>query len=424
MATLHRSHKIRLNPTQAQEAHFLQACGVARFAYNWALAEWQRQYEAHKLDANLAKPSEGALRRQLNSIKREQFPWMLEVTKCAPQEAIIQLGVAYKNWFASLSGKRKGPKVQAPKFKKKGVAKDAFKIHGGSVSIEDSRIRIPLLGWVRMREPLRFSGKPVSVTISRTANAWFAAITVETEEAPDRCESQASVGVDLGLKTLATCSDGSVFLGPKALGQLMSRLKRLSRAHSRKVKGSANRKKSAAKLAKLHMRIANVRNDALHKLTSTLTTSYGWIAIEDLNVKGMMANRRLARHIADASFGEFRRQLQYKAELRQVQLATVNRFFPSSKTCSACGLINQELMLKDREWTCECGAHHDRDLNAAKNILAKSVSDAAIKQEPSAGEVEVACGENGSGSKRKPRVKPVSMKQEVKHKLAGRPSYD
>ncbi|MCC5611148.1 transposase, partial [Nostoc sp. CHAB 5834] len=350
-----RAPKIRLDPNLAQANHFARACGTARFAWNWALSEWQRHYEAHLADPSFPKPSEGALRRQLNAIKREQFPWMLEVTKCAPQEAIRALGVAYKNWWASLSGKRKGPKVKAPTVKRKGQ-RDSFKFDE-KFAVDGCRVRIPNLGWVRMREPLRFSGSLKGATVSRTAHAWFISILVETEDVPLPSKSQAAVGVDLGVSALAVLSTGKPEEGPKALRILLGRLKRLSRAHSRKVKGSANRRKSAQALARLHWRISCVRNDALHKLSHRLTRDYAWIAIEDLNVKGMMANRHLSLSLADASFGELRRQLTYKAAQRGVHLAVVDRWYPSSKSCSACGAVNEALTLGTRVWVCTaCGA--------------------------------------------------------------------
>lgn len=368
-----RAHKIRLNPNAEQARHLAQACGVARFAWNWALAEWQRQYAASQADPSLPRPNEAALRRQLNAIKREQFPWMLEVTKSAPQEAIRALGTAYRNWFASLSGKRKGPKVRAPAFKKK-FQHDRFKF-SDNFCVDGCRIRIPNLGWVRMREPLRFKGALKGATVSRTADAWFVSVLVETEETPERCESQAAVGVDFGLTHLAVFSDGSPPVpAPRALGTLLQRLRRRSRAHSRKKKGSANRRKSARALARLHWRISCVRSNALHQLSHRLTRDCGWIALEDLNVKGMLGNRRLARHIADAGWGELRRQLTYKAQQRGVQLRLVDRWYPSSKTCSACEAVNGELTLGQRRWTCvACGAEHDRDVNAAKNILRQSL---------------------------------------------------
>ncbi len=415
-----RSHKIRLVPNEAQEIYFAKACGTARFAWNWALAEWNRQYEAHKVDPSLPKPSEGALRRHLNAVKREQFPWMAEVTKCAVQESIIALGHAFKNWFDSMSGKRSGPRMGRPDFKKKGRCRDAFKIHGNVIAIDGCRIRIPLLGWVRMREPVRFEGSIQTCTVSRVAGAWHVSLTIETQDVPECTKNQGAVGVDLGITSLAVTSAGVKVEGPKALAVLLARLRRLSRAHSRKVKGSGNRRKSAQALARLHWRISNVRGDALQKLSHQLTSQNTWVAVEDLNVKGMLANEKLARHIADAGWGELRRQLAYKAQQRGVTLAVVDRFFPSSKTCSECGAVNAGLTLSDRRWTCFCGGEHDRDVNAARNLLKRSIADAtqmaiaATEKQAAGGGPVAACGEEGSGRGRKTAVKPASAKQEVK----------
>lgn len=391
------AHKIALDPNNAQATYFARACGVARFAYNWALAEWQRQYEAWKQDNSLPKPTEAALRRQLNAIKREQFPWMLEVTKCAPQMAIIQLGQAFQNFFAG--------RARYPQFRKKGVH-DRFTLTNDQFSIDGSRIRIPNLGWVRMRESLRFNGKIMSATISRVADRWFVSITVQTEDLSHlpKAENQGAVGVDLGVSALATLSTGEPPIpGPKPHKALLDRLRRLSRSLSRKQKGSANRKKAKAKLARLHARIANIRQDALHKLTTDLTRRFHTIGIEDLNVRGMMRNRHLARSIADMGFFEFRRQLEYKAAMRGGQVVVADRWFPSSKICSCCGHKQEELSLSVRSWTCPvCGSTHDRDLNAAINLKNMAVSSTVT-----------ACGEEGSGQRRKTQAKPASTKQEV-----------
>ena len=395
-----RSHKIRLVPNEAQAVYFAKACGTARFAWNWALAEWARQYEAHRADPAAPRPSEGALRRQLNAAKRQEFPWMLEVTKCAPQEAIIALGVAFRNWFDSLSGRRAGPRMGRPDFKRKGKCRDAFKVHGNLVEVDGCRIRIPLLGWVRMRESLRFAGEIKSCTVSRVAGAWHVSLTVETSDVPARTENQGAIGVDLGISWLAVTSSGEKVPGPKALGLLLGRLRRLSRAHSRKVKGSANRRKSVGRLARLHWRISNVRGDALHKLSDRLTRENSWLAVEDLGVKGMLGNRSLARHIADAGWGELRRQLEYKAQQRGATVAAVDRFFPSSKTCSECAHVHEGLTLADRQWPCPaCGVVHDRDVNAARNLLKRSIADAiaASEQHSAGGGPVAACGEVGSG---------------------------
>ncbi|WP_297396616.1 RNA-guided endonuclease TnpB family protein [Acidiferrobacter sp.] len=405
------AHKIALDPNNTQATYFARAAGTARFAYNWALDEWQRQYDAWKQDNSLPKPSQAALRRQLNALKRERFPWMLEVTKNAPQMAIIQLGEAFKNFWAG--------RAKFPKFRKKGVD-DRFTLTNDQFRVEGPRIRIPNLGWVRMRESLRFTGKILSATISRVANRWFVSITVDTEEAPKRrAENQGAVGVDLGVSVLATLSTGEKAVGPKAHKALLKRLKRLSRSLSRKQKGSRNRAKAKMRLATLHARIANIRNDALHKLTSDLTRRFHTVAIEDLHVRGMMKNHRLARSIADMSFFEFRRQREYKAEQRGGVVVVADRWFPSSKTCSACGSVQEKMSLSVRHWIClDCGASHDRDVNAARNLLAHGL--AALSRPTASSAGCEACGpamrpamEEGAGSGRKTGVKPASAKQEV-----------
>ncbi len=391
------AHKIALDPNNVQATYLAKAAGTARFAYNWALAAWQKQYDAWKVDNNLPKPSQAALRRELNAIKREQFPWMLEVTKNAPQMAIIQLGEAFKNFFAG--------RARYPQFRKKGV-NDRFSLTNDQFSIDSSRIRIPHLGWVRMRESLRFAGKIMSATISRVAGRWFVSITVDTQGLSHlpKAENQGAVGVDLGVSELATLSTGeSPVTGPKAHTALLKRLQRLSRSLSRKKKGSQNRKKAKAKTAKLHARISNIRKDALHQLTTDLTRRFHTVGIEDLNVQGMLGNHHLARCISDMSFFEFRRQLEYKAEMRGGMVVVADRWFASSKLCSVCGRKNEALRLSVREWAChECGTHHDRDLNAAINLKNYAVSSTVS-----------ACGEEGADPRRKTLVKPASVKQEV-----------
>ena len=261
-----------------------------------------------------------------------------------------------------------------------------------------------------MREELRFRGDLVSAVVSRTADKWsasarsaaarprrspqgeggFVSLTVELEDKPERCENQAAVGVDLGVRrlaSLATLWGEETFEGPKPLRRELRKLRRLCRQLSRKRKGSKNREKARVKLARLHYRISCVRQDSLHKLTTYLTKNYGWIGIEDLNVKGMLANRRLARAIADMGFHEFRRQLEYKAALRGNHVAVADRWFASSKMCSGCGAIQESLSLGERQFQCAtCGLEKDRDLNAAKNLL-RTVSSTGPQ----------ACGEERSG---------------------------
>lgn len=393
------AHKIALDPNNIQATYFARAAGTARFAYNWALDEWQKQYDACKTDSTLPKPSQMALRRKLNASKGERFPWMLEVTKCAPQMAIIQLGTAFKNFFAG--------RAKYPKFRKKGVH-DRFSLSNDQFSVDGSRIRIPNLGWVRMREALRFTGKIMSATVSRVADRWFVSITVETDELHlPKAENQGAVGVDLGVSTLATLSTGEKIEGPKAHKALLSRLQRLSRSLSRKVKGSQNRKKAKARLSRLHARIGNIRKDALHQLTTGITRRFNTISIEDLNVRGMVKNRHLSRAVSDMSFFEFRRQLDYKTAHRGGLVFVADRWYPSSKTCSGCGHKLEALSLSVRQWTCpECGTIHDRDVNAAINLKNLAVSSTVS-----------ACGEEGSGCGRKTGAKPASVKQESSSKV-------
>lgn len=249
-----RAHKIELKINNKQATYFARAAGAARKAYNWALNEWERQYKEG------GKPTEVALRRQLNSIKRIEFPWMLEVTKNAPQMAIIQLGEAFKNFFAK--------RANYPTFRRKWID-DRFTLSNDQFKINGLCIRIPHLGWVRMRESLRYVGKILSATISRCANKWFVSITVETQQAKTSSanETQVAVGVDIGINHFATLSTGEKIAGPKPHRALLNRLKRLSKSLSRKQKGSNNRKKAKIKLSRLHYRVANVRRDALHQLT-------------------------------------------------------------------------------------------------------------------------------------------------------------
>ena len=256
-----------------------------------------------------------------------------------------------------------------------------------------------------MRETLRFKAKILSATVSRVADRWFVSLAVDTQDTSHlpKAENQGAVGVDLGVKALATLSTGETIPGPKAHKALLVRLQRLSRSASRKVKGSSNRRKARAKLARLHARIAAIRSDALHKLTTGLTRRFHTIGIEDLNVRGMVKNSHLARSVADMGFFEFRRQLEYKTAMRGGEVVVANRWFASSKTCSDCGHKLNDLPLSVREWTCPaCGTDHDRDVNAARNLQNMAVSSTVA-----------ACGEEGSGLRRKTKTKPASMKQEV-----------
>lgn len=376
-----RGHIIELTPNNTQATHFKKACGVARFAYNWALAEWQKQYEADKNyrdecqakgitidETKLHKPSQGKLRKQLNAIKREKYPFMLEVTKCSPQLAIMQLGDAFKRFFKGES--------KYPQFRKKGV-NDRFSLSNDQLKLKLKKdkpfIQIPNLGLVRMREKLRFDGKILSAKVFTKGGKWFVSIAVELSETTKPLpKTGKSVGLDLGITDLATLSDGTKIKALKPLKHKLKKLQRLSKSLSRKQKGSKNREKAKTKLSRLHDKISCIRKDFTHKLTTQLVKSYDMICIENLNVKGMVKNRKLARSIHDLGFYEFKRQLIYKANQWGKTVKELDRFYPSSKTCSNCGFImaKENLILAVRHWICpSCHANHDRDINASINIL-------------------------------------------------------
>ena len=348
------THKIRLYPTIKQTILLSKSCGVSRFTYNWALAKWNELYEAGE------KPSSLSLAKQFNAIKREEFPWITEVTKCAPERAFANLGNAFISFFKTKKG--------YPKFKKKGK-KDSYYVSNDRIIFDNYKIRLPKIGWVRLAEKLRFNGKIMSGVVSRTADKWFISVAVEMpDKIFNQVENQDSIGVDLGIKELAVCSNGTVFPTIKPLRKRLKKLRRLSKSLSRKVKGSNNRKKAKTKLSSFHYKISCLRKDYLDKITTYLSRNFKYISIEDLNVSGLMKNKKLSRAISDIGWSKFRRQLEYKTKLYGSNLITIDRFFPSSKMCSECGQIKDSLSLSERTFSCECGLEIDRDLNAAINI--------------------------------------------------------
>ncbi|MFC6203601.1 RNA-guided endonuclease InsQ/TnpB family protein [Psychrobacter urativorans] len=312
----------------------------------------------------LNKPSQAKLRRELNAIKRELFPYMLEVTKCAPQLAIMQLGDAYNNFFKGLA--------KYPTARKKGHD-DRFSLSNDQFAIKGKSIRIPSLGWVRIKELLRFDGKIMLATISKRGGKWFVSMAVEMQEvALPAKKTGKSVGIDLGITDLLVLSDGTKIKAPKPLGRYLRKLRTLNKNLNRTKKGSKNREKAKTKLSRLHYKIRCIRQDSLHQITTKLVKEFDVIAIEDLNVKGMVKNRRLSRAISDLGFFEFERQLIYKTDEQGKTVKSVGRLYPSSKTCSNYNHIlgKDELTLKMRDWICPvCQVSHNRDLNASINIL-------------------------------------------------------
>lgn len=383
------AHKIRLAPTPAQEAYFRRACGTARYTWNHALAEWKRRYEAGE------KPNARALKAAFNVERREKLPWSYEVHRDCTSQPFADLDVAFRAFFEK--------RARYPRFKKLGKTKDAFYVSNDKLNLDGAAVRIPVLGWVKMHEELRFDGKVMSARVSRTADHWFIAIQVDVGDLHKPRIADGTVGVDLGVKALAVVSTGEVIDGPKALRRSMRRLRCLGRAHSRKVKNSSNRAKSAMRLARCHERVTNARRDATHKLTTRLCRENAVVVIEDLNVAGMVKNHCLARSVSDASFGEVRRQMTYKSIIYGTRLVVASRWFPSSKTCSSCGAVKTKLSLGEREYVCDlCGVVVDRDLNAALNLqmLGRASPD-------------VMPVDGSALARRCRRVQPARMKQEL-----------
>jgi putative transposase len=372
-----RGYKTELDLTNEQVTACLKHAGCARKAYNWGLA---RKQEARAKGEPM--PDARALHRELNALKATEFPYMYECSKCAPQEALIDLDHAFKHFFRKVNLKKQGKwrgKCGYPKFKsrKKGIG--GFRLTG-AIHVFDKSIQLPRLGSLRLKEKLYLpkNAKIGSATITEQAGRWYVSICVHEEVAEPEPAIGPVIGVDLGVKTLATVSDGREFANPKALRKRLKKLQRLSRWHSRKQKGSANRKKSQRRLARIHARIAHVRQDALHKATAGLVAKNkpsdqrpAVIVIEDLNVSGMLKNRHLSRAIADVGLYEWRRQIEYKARDAGCRVLVVSRWEPSSQTCSGCGWRHPNLTLADRVFICqECGLTIGRDLNAAQNLAA------------------------------------------------------
>lgn len=336
-----------------------KSCGVARFAYNWGLAEWQKQYK------NGGKPNYLKLKKQFNGIKQVEFPFVCEVSKCCAETAFANLGRAYRNFFDG--------RAKYPRFKKKGIF-DSFGLANNCFSVLSKCVKIAKMQPMRMAEPLRFDGKIMSDTVSRVADKWYISIGVEIHKDMTLPKTGKYVGVDLGVKDIAITSDGYKFANPRWIHKSEKKLKRLNRELARRQRASKRRERTRLRLARQHNRITNQRKDWLHKITTYLVRSYDVISLEDLNVRGMTKNHSLAKAITNVSFGEFNRQIEYKAQMYGKQIYRVDRFFPSSKTCSVCGCIQDKMPLNVRVWTCpDCGTHHDRDINAAANLLRQAM---------------------------------------------------
>jgi putative transposase len=357
--------KTELKVNNNQKTQLAKHCGVARHAWNWGLG-LTKQILDHNRDNPQDKikfPTAVDLHKWLVALVKPECPWYYEVSKCAPQYALRQLSDAWKQAFKKVK--------KPPRFKKKGRG-DSFTVDG-SLKVDHFAVKVPVIGWLKTYERLPVEYQPKSFTISRTADRWFVSWKIEVEST-NEIKTVSVVGVDLGVKTLASLSTREVFEGAKSYRKYEKKLSRLQWLHRHKQRGSSNWKKAQTQRARLHRKIANIRKDTLHKLTTYLAKNHSKIGIEDLNVSGMLANHKLAKAIADMSFYEFRRQLTYKCELYGSELVVIDRWFPSSKTCSECGTIKETLSLSKRVFKCDhCGFECDRDLNASIN-LEKAVS--------------------------------------------------
>lgn len=405
MTTIQRAYKTELDLNDQQITVCKKHADAARWAYNWGLLRKQDEYRKTG-----KSPSAIDLHRELNALKQTDVPWMYEVSKCAPQEALRNLDNAFAHFFRRVKLKQQGKlkgRLGYPTRKSRKRGLGGFRLTG-TIAVFSGAIQLPRLGRVRLKERnyLPTTGvKVLSATVSEQAGHWYVSVQVEQERAVP-INTGPVVGVDLGVKALTTLSDGTVISNPKPLKRRLKKIKRLHRALTRKPKGSNNRKKAARTLGKEYRKVGNQRTNTLHQVTTLLAKTKSVIVIEDLHVAGMLKNHHLAQAISDVGFAEFRRQLLYKAEWYGSQVVVASRWEPSSKTCSACGWVDDDLTLADRVFHCQypgCEQVLDRDLNAAINLskLAESSPDS-----------QNACGGESAGHGREAVVKLSSVKQE------------
>jgi putative transposase len=388
---IYRAYKTELHLNNKERSLFEQCAGLARFAYNWGLRQKMDAYEATG-----RRPTYVALNRQLNALKKSDFYWMYQYPSCIPQAALQDLEQAFRNYFRQLkAGEKAGP----PRFKSRKHSPRKIRLQG-AIRVEARRIRLPRIGWIRLKERGYLPTKGVKIlwaTVSQWADRWFVSLQVQ-EEIPSEDATGPIVGIDLGILTLATCSDGRRFANPHALRNELKKLARLNRELFRRRKGSRNWEKTRRKLTRLHYRIACIRREAVHQATSSIVatstsaaTRPAIIALEDLNVTGLMRSRQAAQAIADVGMGMFREQMIYKSDWYGSQVHLVDRWFASSKQCSGCGHVKEKLSLSSRMYRCQsCGLTMDRDLNAAKNLA--SVARDSTETTASSAESD-ACGE-------------------------------
>lgn len=356
LKTIQKTYRFALLPTKEQEVLLSKHFGCVRYVFNHFLNERKQQYQESKKSDNYYKQA-----ATLTLLKKEEETlWLKEVNSQTLQFALRCLDTAYLNFFR---GKAKFPRFKSRK------GKNSFTVPQ-FVSVEDNRLYIPKFkDGIKLVQHREMKGEISHCTISKTPTGnYFVSILCEVQYLPKQPTGK-SCGIDLGIKDFAVTSDGLRFKNNHLLKRYGRQLAKAQKYLDRKVKGSNNRNKQRLKVAAIYEKISNTRLDLLHKISTQITNEYDVICIEDLNVKGMMSNRKLSKHIADASWGTFVRLLEYKADWNNKQIVKINRFYPSSKTCNECGWIHQNLNLSEREWTCPNGHTLDRDINASKNIL-------------------------------------------------------
>jgi putative transposase len=377
LATVTQAYRFAIDPTPKQRRALASHCGAARVAYNWGLDLVKTQLHKRQADPRVPVPwTLPELRWEWNRAKHEVAPWWTENSKEAYSSGLDGLARALKSWSDSRNGRRKGRPVGFPRPKKKGRARDACRFTTGQIKVLPDRkhVQLPRIGVLKTHESTRKlarrldqgTARILAATISRRADRWFVSFTVEVQRHTPASNGKPSViGVDVGIRNLAVLSTGTTIASPRALERSLRKVRRLNRELHRRRPNSRRRRVTRRRLARVHAQAANVRRDAIHKLT----TDHGTLVVEHLNVAGMVRNRRLARAIADNGLAELRRQLTYKSAWYGCRLVVADRFYPSSRTCSACGWVKAKLALAERTFACEaCGLQLDRDLNAARNL--------------------------------------------------------
>lgn len=361
--------KFRIYPNNTQQQLINRIFGCCRFVYNHFLAVRRDEWKANHNSLNFAK----TCKLLTNLKKREDTLWLKEVDSVALQQSLRDLDHAYQNFFKK--------RARYPRFKSKHSYSQSYRTNNvdNGIRIVGKKIKLPKVGFVKVKQSRTFEGRILNATVSHTASGkYFVSLCVEMDkEKLVQSNNGGKIGIDVGLKEFYSDSNGNTIANPRILKKLSRKLAREQKRLSRKLPKSMNRDKARVRVARVHERIANIRKDFLHKLSTRLARENQTVAVEHLNVKGMLRNHKLAKSISDASWSEFFRQLTYKTELHGGELLKVDTFYPSSQTCSVCGYQNP--LTKDlsvREWDCPaCGTHHDRDVNAAKNILRHALED-------------------------------------------------